>query len=61
LALSVGVWLAYAVILAVKWWRGLASLETARAAVIVFGLPVITLMMLVDGSRFSPSLVYCQQ
>jgi ABC-type uncharacterized transport system permease subunit len=46
LALSVGVWLAYAVILAVKWWRGLASLETARAAVIVFGLPVITLMML---------------
>ena len=46
LLLSVGVWLAYAVILAVKWWRGLPSLETARAAVIVFGLPVITLLML---------------
>jgi ABC-type uncharacterized transport system permease subunit len=46
LMLSVGVWLAYAALLAVKRFRGLASLETARAAVIVFGLPVITLMML---------------
>lgn len=46
LLLSVGVWLAYAALLAVKWWKGLPSLETARAAVIVFGLPVITLLML---------------
>jgi hypothetical protein len=29
-----------------KWSRGLPSRETARAAVLVFGLPVITLMML---------------
>lgn len=46
LLLSLTVWLAYAALLAVKWWRGLPSLETARAAVIVFGLPVITLLML---------------
>jgi len=46
LLLSVAVWLSYSVLLAVKWWRGLPSLETARAAVIAFGLPVITLLML---------------
>ncbi len=46
LFLSVGVWVAYAGILGWRWWRGLPSRGTARAAVIVFGLPVITLMML---------------
>jgi len=46
LVLSLGVWAAYAGLLWWKWSRGLPSRETARAAVLVFGLPVITLMML---------------